>query len=122
MNSAGDAGGLEGAHHLPHVVDAAEAGIGIDIDRHLDRRADARVMIGIVAHVGLAHVGLRQHAADRRIAAGGNRLEAFGFHDAGRQRVIGAGHQHEPLARHDGPEFLPHVHDAFPPTMLFPSR
>ena len=32
---AGDAGGLEGAHHLPHIVDAAEAGVGIDIDRDL---------------------------------------------------------------------------------------
>ena len=32
---AGDARRLEGAHHLPHVVDAAEAGVGIDIDRDL---------------------------------------------------------------------------------------
>ena len=63
---AGDARRLEGAHHLPHIVDAAEAGVGIDVDRHLDRGADARVVVGIVAHVGLAHVGLRQHAADRR--------------------------------------------------------
>ena len=30
---ARDTGVLEGADHLPHVVDAAEAGIGIDIDR-----------------------------------------------------------------------------------------
>ena len=38
---AGDAGILERAHHLPHIVDAAEAGVGIDIDRHVHRRADA---------------------------------------------------------------------------------
>ena len=64
------------------------------------------VMVGIVAHVGLAHVGLRQHAADAGIAAGHDRLEAFGLDDARRQRVIGAGHQHELLAGHDGAEFF----------------
>ena len=63
-------------------------------------------MVGIVAHVGLAHVGLRQHAADRGIAAGDHRLEAFRLDDARRQRVIGAGHQHELLAGHDGFEFF----------------
>jgi hypothetical protein len=58
---AGDAGGLEGAHHLPHIIDAAEPGVGIDIDRHIDGAADARVMVGVIAHVGLAHIRLRQH-------------------------------------------------------------
>ena len=48
----------------------AEAGVAIDIDRDLDRGADARIVVGIVAHVGLAGVGLRQQAADRGIAAG----------------------------------------------------
>jgi hypothetical protein len=62
---AGDARRLEGAHHLPHVVDTAKAGVGIDVDGQLDRCADARIVVGIVAHVGLAHVRLRQHAADR---------------------------------------------------------
>ncbi len=108
--NAGDAGGLEGAHHLPHIVDAAEAGIGVDIDRHLHRSADARVMVGVVAHIGLAHIGLRQHRADGGIAAGANRLETLRLHDARRERVIGAGHQHEPLARHDRLEFLSRVH------------
>ena len=107
---AGDARRLERAHHLPHIVDAAEAGVGVDIDRDFDRGADARVVVGIVAHVGLAHVGLRQHAADRGIAAGHDRLEAFGLDDARRQRVIGARHQHQPLAGHDGAEFLSGVH------------
>ena len=37
-----DAGRLEGAHHLTHVVDTAEAGVGVHIDRDLDRVADAR--------------------------------------------------------------------------------
>ena len=35
----GNAGGLERPDHLPHIVDAAEPGIGIDIDRHFDRAA-----------------------------------------------------------------------------------
>ena len=35
------------------------------------------------------------------IAAGDDRLEALGLDDARRQRVIGARHQHQPLARHD---------------------
>jgi len=41
-------------------------------------------MVGIVAHVGLAHVGLRQHAADRGIAARDDRLEALRLDDARR--------------------------------------
>ena len=40
------------------------------------------------------------------IAAGDDRLEAFGLDDARRQRVIGARHQHQLLAGHDGAEFL----------------
>ena len=108
---AGNPGRLEGTHHLPHVVDAAKAGVGIDIDRNFDRRTDARVVIGVVAHVGLAHVGLRQHRADRGITAGDDRLETFVLDDAGRQRVIGAGHQRQFLARHDGAEFFSGVHD-----------
>src|SRR5205085_3096148 len=79
---AGDARRLEGAHHLAHIVDATEAGVGIDIDRNLDRGADAGIVIRIVAHVGLAHVGLRQHAADPRIAAGYHGLKAFRLDDA----------------------------------------
>ena len=42
---AGDAGGLEGPHHLPHIVDPAEAGVGIDVDRNFNRVADAAVMV-----------------------------------------------------------------------------
>ena len=59
--NAGHAGGFEGTHHLPHIIDAAETGIGVDIDRHLDGGANARVMVRVVAHIGLTHIGLRQH-------------------------------------------------------------
>ena len=74
---AGHTRRLEGADHLPHVVDAAEAGVGIDIDRDFDGIADAAIMARIVAHVGLAHVGLRQHRADAGIAACDDCLEAL---------------------------------------------
>ena len=78
---AGGARGLEGADHLPHIIDAAEAGIRVDIDRHVHRTADARVMIGIIAHIRLAGIRLRQHRADAGIAAGADRLETLGFDD-----------------------------------------
>ena len=97
---------------MAHIVDAAESSIGIDLNRHLHRSADARVMIGIIAHVGLAHIGLRQHRADRGIAAGAECLETLRFHDAGRQSVIGSRHEHEPLAAHQRPEFFSHIHFA----------
>ena len=42
---AGDPRRFEGAHHLLHVVDAAEAGVGVDIDRHLDGGANTRVVV-----------------------------------------------------------------------------
>ena len=65
-------------------TDAAEPGIGIDENRNFNGGADACVMVRIVAHVRLAHVGLRHHRADRGIAAGAQRLETFSFHDASR--------------------------------------
>src|SRR6202023_4238074 len=51
-----DSRSFESAHHLAHVVHATEAGIGVDIDRYLHCRTDARVMVRIVAHVTLAHI------------------------------------------------------------------
>ncbi len=79
-------------------------------------------MRGIVAHVGLAHVGLRQHRGRcRRIAAGDDRLEALGLDDARRQRVVGAGHQRELLVvGHDGAEFLAGVHGVLPKSKIKP--
>jgi hypothetical protein len=71
-------------------------------------------MARIVTHVGLAHVGLRQHAADAGISAGHDRLEALRLDHPRRQRVIGARHQHKLLAGHDGFEFFAGGH-AVPP-------
>src|SRR6185503_6500640 len=90
--------------------DAAEAGVGIDIDRDFHGVADAAIVARVVAHVGLAHVSLRQHRADAGIAAGDDRLEALHLDHARRQRVIGAGHQHELLAGHDGAELFSRGH------------
>src|SRR5262249_48673639 len=87
-----------------------EPGIGVAVDRDLARGGDARIVVGVVAHVGLAHVGLRQHAADRGVAAGHQGLEALGLDDARRQRVISAGHQDEPIAGHDLTESLADIH------------
>ena len=67
-------------------------------------------MVGIIAHIRLAHIGLRQHRADGGVTAGAKGLKALRLHDTRRQAVIGAGHQHQPLARHDRLEFLACVH------------
>src|SRR5262249_61742399 len=83
---------LEGAHLLLHVVDAAEAGVGVDIARPLDGGANTRVVVGIVAHVGLPHVGLRQHAADAGVAARHQRLEALPLDDSPTHHAIPAVH------------------------------
>ena len=47
------------------------------------------------------------------IAAGDDRLEALRLDDARRQRVVGARHQHELLAGHDGAEFFSGGHVCF---------
>ena len=101
---AGGARRLERAHHLAHVVHAAESGIGIDQHRNAHRAADARVVVGHVAHVALAHVGLGQHAAERGVAAGRGRLEAFALDDPRRQRVVGPRHDQGFRARRSARE------------------
>ena len=50
-----------------------------------------RVVVRHVAHVALAHVGLGEHRAERRVAAGRRGLEAFPLDDPRRQRVVGPG-------------------------------
>jgi hypothetical protein len=106
----GDAGRLERPHHLADIVDAAEAGIAVHIDWNVHRGADAGIVVGIVAHIALAHIGLPHHAADRGIAAGNDGFEPLGLHDLGRQRIIGAGHRHQAAARDQFPEPLPRAH------------
>ena len=45
-------------------------------------------MVGVVAHVGLAHVGFTEQASDRRVAAGDDGLEALRHNDPSRKRVV----------------------------------
>ena len=58
--------------------------------------------------------------ADAGVAAGDDRLEALRLDHARRQRVVGAGHQHELLAGHDGAEFFSGAH-WIPPSPIEPS-
>src|SRR5262249_37842755 len=92
---SGDACGLKGADHLAHIVDAAKSGIGVRIDWNLYRRANARVMVGVVAHVRLAHVRLGEQAADRGVTTRDDRLKSLSLDDPCGEGIVGARHQHE---------------------------
>src|SRR5262249_61430863 len=93
------------------VRGSGEAGVGVDEHRDLHGGADARIVVGVVAYVGLAHVGLRQHGAVRRVAAGEDRVKTFAFDDAGGERVVGAGQHGEARRGDEVAEFSAQVHD-----------
>ena len=80
-----NAGFLESLHHLADIVDAAETRVGIGVDRDVHGVADARIMIGEIAHVGLAGVGLAEQAARCRITARHHGLETLLLDDARRE-------------------------------------
>jgi hypothetical protein len=87
------AGALQAAHRALHVERVAEAGVGIDDDRHGHALGDARQRVLHLGEGGQAHVGAAQPGVGDRRARQVQRLEAGLLGDQRGQRVVDAGGQ-----------------------------
>lgn len=86
----GHAGALHRAHGALHVGRAAKAGVGIGHHRQTAGVDDLLDAVHHFAEAEQTDVGIAGGAGDGA-AAGVDRVEARGFHQAGGQAVVGAG-------------------------------
>ncbi len=97
-------GALQHAHGAINVHGIAEAGIGIDDERQLDRVAHRG---GVLRQIGEAHeteIGYAEVGVGEPGAGDIDRLEAEPGDDARRQRVGGAGHEQAAFLRQFFPQ------------------